>query len=149
MKSMVEVAKDSAVRPQVVTATVELIDSEVSSKRGLSGSAIKLGYKAVKGLKGGQMIPDVVNGLLDEFSAAIEPIHKKYRDSGETAGFDRFLAQNEGEAVQGLLKVTDDRAEKTKHGVLRSSYNKLRPMAEKQVAAALPGVGKLVDRFCA
>lgn len=149
MRSMVEVISDAAQRRDVVAATEQLIDREVSSKGGISGMAIKAGYKAVKKLKGGRMIPAVIDGMLEEFVGAIEPMHARYRESGDGGGFGRFLQSNTTEAANGLLGITDARAQRTEHALLRKTYQKLRPMGEKNVAAALPGVGQMIDRFCA
>jgi hypothetical protein len=149
MKSLVEVASDAAQRPRLVSAIADLIDREVSSRGGLKGMALKTGYSVVKKLKGGRMIPDVVDGLLDEFVAGLEPVHATYRDSGGAGGFGPYLRSNEKRAIDALLAVTDARAKRTSHGVLRSTYEKLRPMAEREVAESLPGVGRLVDQFCA
>lgn len=149
MESLQDVIADAASRPRVVSSIVQLIDSEVSSRRGLSGAAIKTGYSVVKKLKGGRLIPDVVDGLLEEFVGAIEPLHAEYRGQDRHDGFDRFLTSDPARAVNGLLAVTDSRAQSTPNGVIRKTYQKLRPMAEKQVEASLPGVGRVVDEFCA
>jgi hypothetical protein len=144
---MLEVIADSSRRPAVVRDVVQLIDSEVSRKGGLSGMAIKGAYKLVKKLKGGRMIPEVANGLLDEFSDAIEPLHAEYRgDSG--AGFGRFLSARGQDGVNALLSITDGRAQRTTNSTLKRAYNKLRPMAEKNVEDALPGIGRMIDKHC-
>jgi hypothetical protein len=140
MHSMLEVIADSSRRPAVVRDVVQLIDSEVSRKGGLSGMAIKGAYKLVKKLKGGRMIPD-------EFSDAIEPLHAEYRgDSG--AGFGRFLSARGQDGVNALLSITDGRAQRTTNSTLKRAYNKLRPMAEKNVEDALPGIGRMIDKHC-
>lgn len=148
MESLVDVIADSARRPRVVADIVRLVDDEVSRKGGISGVALKGGYKVVKKLKNGQMIPDVVDGLLEEFVGALEPLHAEYRASGGTGGFGAFLTRHSDRAVNALLHVTDVRAQRTSHGVIRKTYDKLRPMAEKHVAEALPGVGRVVDQHC-
>lgn len=147
MQSMLEVIADSSKRPAVVRDVVGLIDSEVSRKGGLSGMAIKGGYKLVKKLKGGSMIQDVADGLLDEFSGAIEPLHEEYRNGG-SGGFDAFLRGRSQDAVNALLSITDARAQRTTHTKLKGAYSKLRPMAENNVAEALPGLGRLIDQHC-
>lgn len=147
MESMLEVISDSSRRPGVVRDVVGLIDSEVARKGGLSGMAIKGAYKLVKKLKGGRMIPDVADGLLDEFSGAIEPLHSEYRDAGGS-GFDQFLRGRSGDAVNALLSITDARARSTTNNTLKKAYDKLRPVAETNVADALPGLGRLIDKHC-
>ena len=45
-----------------------------------------------------------------------------------------------------LLSITDARAKTAKSGVVRSTYDKLRGSAKKNVEAALPRLGKLVEK---
>jgi hypothetical protein len=148
MKSLNDVIADPSARKTVVKDIVTLIESEVSRKGGVSGFAIKAGYKVVSKLQGGQMIPSVVDGLLPEFVKGIESLHGGYRDAPKGT-FADYLRANETRAVDAMLAVTDGRAQRTSHQILKSTYQKLRPMAEKQVAEALPGVGAIVDRHCA
>jgi hypothetical protein len=149
MKSLLEVVTEPAKRREVVEATERLIDAEVSNAGGITGMAIKGGYKVVKKLKDGRMIPAVIDGMLDEFIGAIEPLHAEYRGSGSTSGFGAFLSARGAAASNALLGITDRRAQRTDNAVLRKTYEKLRPYGEKYVVAALPGVGAMIDRFCA
>jgi hypothetical protein len=149
MKSLVEVVLEPGKRREVVQATEGLIDAEVAKAGGITGMAIKGGYKVVKKLKDGRMIPAVVDGMLDEFIGAIEPLHAEYRASGSTTGFGAFLSGRGTAASNALLSITDGRAQRTDNPVLRKTYEKLRPYGEKYVVAALPGVGAMIDRFCA
>lgn len=148
MKSLKEALKE-ADRARVIEDVVALIDSEVRSKSGLTGVALKGGYKVVKKLKGGRMIHLAADALLDAFTDAIEPIHQEFRDGASGGTFEVFLAKNESRASNALLGITDKRAEKSDHKVLRKTYGKLRPQADKHVRAALPGVGRLADRYTA
>ena len=148
MKSLVEVIQDPVVRPRVVEDACRLIDEEVDRKGGVGGFALKQGYKLVRKLKGGRMIPDAVNHLLDEFAGAIEPLHAEHREAGGQ-GFDAFLRQHEDRAANALLAITDRRAERSDNRVLVATYRKLRPSAVGHVREALPGVGRMVDRYTA
>lgn len=133
-------------RDAVIKDTVSLIDDEVSRKGGLSGMALKTGYKAVKKLQNGRMIEKAVNRLLDDFTDALAPLHDDYREQDSVKGFDKFLSSKSDEAASALLSITDKRAERADHKVLRSTYNKLRGQAQKHVVDALPGVGRLIDK---
>jgi hypothetical protein len=147
MKVLTEVIGDAAVRRQIVDAAVGLVEREVESKGGISGFAIKQGFKAVRGLKNGRMIHDVVDGLLPEFAGAIAPLHAEYAAAPTAAGFGSYLSSRGDRAANALLAITDARARKTEHTVLRKTYEALRSTGEKHVKEALPGVGQLVDRF--
>ncbi len=144
--SYLEEKLKEADRDAVIRDTVTLIDSEVASKSGLSGKLLKAGYKAVKSLKGGRMIEKAVNMLLDDFTAALAPLHDDFRAQEGTRDFGTFLNQHKQSATDALLKITDDRAEKAEQKLIRSTYKKLRGQAEKHVHAALPGVGKLIEK---
>ena len=144
MKSIKEVITDPAKRDAVIDDTALLIDDEVKKKKGISGAAIKAGYSVVRRLKKGRMIHKTLNNLIDDFIAALEPLHLTYREAGER-GFDRYLAEREDDASERLLTVTDQRAEKVEKGIVTKTYYKLRPRAIEHVKAALPGLGLLVD----
>ena len=148
-ESLTTVLKDEERRPSVIDDCAEFIDEEVKAKKGFSGTLIKGGYAVVKRLNKGRMIHEVLEGLLDDFAVALEPIHGPYRDAraeGKEKGFDETLVAQKEEATDALLGVTDERAERGKHKVILKTYRKLRPKAAEHVKAALPGLGKLIDR---
>ena len=149
MKSLLEVIQDAEQRSRLINDTARMIDRQVASKKGASGFAIKAGYKVVSKLKGGRMIPGAVGALLNDFAGAVEPLHAEYRDGGDGGGFARFLGARESAATKALLAITDRRIGEAENKVIKNTYRKLRPMAERQVAAAIPDVGDLVDRYTA
>ena len=132
----------------VIEDTVRLIDNEVASKSGLSGMAIKGGYKAVKKLKKGRMIHKAVNILLDDFTSALSPLHDGYReqDPVKAKTFEAYLLQNDKQASQALLTITDTKIKQAENKIIISTYKKLRGQAEKHVTDALPGVGRMIDK---
>lgn len=149
IKSMTTVLEDEDLRPQVIDDAALFIDEEVKGKRGFSGTLIKSGYAVVRRLNKGRMIHEVLEGLLPEFVASIEPLHKRFRDDAKAhdAGFGVFLVQHDEEATQALLTVTDKRAERTRHNLIKKTYAKLRPRAEEHVKSGLPGLGTLIDKY--
>jgi hypothetical protein len=74
----------------------------------------------------------------------VDPILAK-RPAGST-DVASFLRGRTDEVVQSLLGVTDARAKKSTHAGLVKAYEKLRPTAEKNVAAAIPRVAGLIER---
>lgn len=130
-------------RKIVITDTARLIDEEVSSKSGISGMAIKGGYKVVKKLKPG-MIEDAVDHLLDDFTAALDPLYQDFLTADEGL-FENYIKYHDSRAANDLLSITDARAERSSKQALKSTYSKLRGQAEKHVREALPGVGRLID----
>lgn len=134
-------------RKKLVDDVVQLIDDEVSRKGGVTGLALKGGYAVVKKLKGGRMIHLAADNLLDDFTVALDTIYSRFQAEGGQGGFTAFLARHEQEATNALLGITDGRAARAEHAVLKKTYEKLRPQAEKHVKEALPGVGRLVSRY--
>jgi hypothetical protein len=60
------------------------------------------------------------------------------------------LLVKESPAVAGaLLSVTDRKAEKADSEMVKKTYNKLRPTAQKHVEAAAPRLAKLLDKHAA
>ncbi len=133
-------------KPAIVADCLTLIDEEVKDKSGLSGMAIKAGYKAVKGIKPG-FIKNVVSDLLPEFAEALEPLSAQA--AAEGAPVDGHLLKHSAEAADALLSVTDGKAEKSTNGLVKSTYKKLRPSAKKNVEAALPRLGALIVKHTA
>lgn len=144
MASLKEALTDDAKRKAVVEDCVQLIDAEVADKGGMSGMAIKAGYKAVKGIKPG-FIPKVVNDLLPEFSQALQPIYDEAKEKNQpVAG---YMTQHGGRVAEALLAITDGKAERSDKGIVKSTYKRLRPSAKQNVEAAIPRLGKLVEKY--
>lgn len=138
---------DTADRDRVVADVVTLIDNEVKSKSGLSGMALKGGYKVVKKLKGGRMISDAADNLLDPFAEALDPLYQDYLESDSFDTFERYLSSHPTEATNALLSITDGKAERADNKVLKKTYKKLRGQAEGHVTDALPATGRLIDKY--
>lgn len=120
----------------------QVLDAEVADKSGLTGLGVKGAFGIVKTVKPG-IIGEVIQGLLPDFARVLDPIIAA-KPSGES--LDSFMRSKSTEVVAALLSITDDRARKSTHKTLVGAYNKLRPQAEKHVAAAVPRVAALVDR---
>ncbi len=139
MGSLVETIKEDARRTAVVDDCVTLLESEVASKGGFSGVAIKGGYKTVKKMRPG-MIPMAMNHLLDDFAAQIDPI---WADCGGDKS--KFTARK-SDVANALLSITDDRGRKSDQKVLVKVYNKLRPTAIQHIGAAVPRLADLISK---
>ena len=144
MARLEEILTHPEVRPKVVGACVELIDAEVKSKSGLSALAIKAGYKLVCAIKP-SMVTEVVDRLLPEFAAALEPLFlESQRAAGPRPLSDKFeatLAADPARTAAALLTVTDARAAQAS-GALRKTYDRLRDTADNHVRAAVPGLAR-------
>ena len=143
MASLIELAKDPAKRRAIVEDAVRLLDAEVADKRGFSGKAVKLAFRAVKGVSPG-MIPMSIDALLDEFCGQVQP----FWDAAQAAGTStRAYFQTNGNAIAAaLLSITDARAQRSTQRVLKGAYSKLRGQAVKHITEAMPRLADLLDR---
>jgi hypothetical protein len=132
-------------RAALIREAAQLIDDEVARKSGLSGVALKGGYKVVKTIKPG-MIEEAVDHLLDDFTDALDPLYQAYQEQDQVKSFESYIKTHDRRAANDLLGITDAKAERSQHKVLKSTYAKLRGQAEKHVIEALPGVGRLIDK---
>ena len=132
-------------RERVVADCVALIDEEVKSKGGLSGVAVKGAYGTVKTIKP-RFVPEVVDSLLDDWVAKLEPFFDTWQKNGAGGSFSSYLGGRTGEVAERLLEVTDARAQRSKNGSVRKMYEKMRPSAKKHVEEAIPRLGRLIDR---
>ena len=143
MASLIELAKDPAKRKAIVDDAAKLLDSEVADKRGFSGKAVKLAFRAVKGVSPG-MIPMSIDALLDDFCVQVQPFWEEAQTQGVSARA-HFQAQS-GAIAAALLSITDARAERSTQRVLKSAYSKLRGQAVKHITDAMPRLADLVER---
>lgn len=142
METLTEVLRDEARLRAVVADGARLIDEEVASKTGVGGLAVKAGFKTVKTVKPG-LISEALTGLLPEFAPIVDPYYAKARASGDVRG---YFVSHGPEIAEALLAVTDARAERTTHRVIRGAYERLRGQAHKHTTAALPRVAELITR---
>lgn len=140
MPTLSESLLEPSRRPAVVADLTRAVEAEVDSKGGLSGAAIKAGFKAVSKLSP-DLVGKAVNAMLPEWAERLEPL---WQSRGEQP-FGAYLAANSGQAADALLAVTDERAAQPKHAKVAKIYNGLRPKAKDQVEAALPRIGSVIE----
>ena len=149
MKELKNLITDPAKRQPIVGDCVHLIDSEVRSKSGLSGIAVRAAYALVKAFKPG-MVESTVDALLDEFVAELQPVYARYQEEGSPGTLESYFGPPRSEEVaEKLLIITDRRAERTKHKTIAKSYFKLRPKGKEHVAQAASGIGRVLDKHVA
>jgi hypothetical protein len=132
-------------QPAVVADCQTLIDQEVASKSGISGTAVKLAYKTANTFAAGYL-QHTVESLLPDLVTELEPFWADYTTSG-AAGFGDYLAKRGDEVSEALLSVSDARAEISSRPVIIKAYRTVRGGAAKNITAALPAVGALVEKY--
>ena len=143
MSNLSEALVGDAHKSAVVEDCLSLIDAEVADKGGLTGLAIKAGYKTVQGIKPG-FVRQVVSDLLPEFAVALEPIYQEARAQG--VGVKAHFASNSSRVADALLTITDDKAKRSKSGMVKGTYEKLRGSAKKNVEAAVPRLAAMIEK---
>lgn len=143
MPSLREIADVGDKRPLIVDDACKVLDLEVADKSGLSGMAIKAGYKLVQGVKPG-FVRQAVDDLLDDFLDALDPIYQEAISKGVRPS--DHLKANSPQMADALLGITDRRAEKAQRATIRGMYDKLRPTAKKHVEAAAPRLAELLQK---
>jgi hypothetical protein len=142
MKSLKNAIEDPSTFDAATRDCVALVESEVASKSGLSGMAIKAGFATLRGLRPG-FLDSVVRGLLPEFAAAIDPIANE-APQGDVV---RHLSSSSGRVADALLAITDAKAERSQNRAAKSAYARLRGSAKAHVEGVVPRLAELVERY--
>lgn len=146
MASLPEILQAPSTKPLVVRSCVELVDEEVGSKRGLTGAAVRAAYSVVKTVSP-TIVRDVVEKLLPEFAAALDPMFQEsVKDVEGSKGqlpqlFRDKLERERSRAADALLAVTDRRIDRARRPIQRA-YQTLRSGAREHVMQAVPGLGR-------
>ena len=83
--------------------------------------------------------------LLPEFATAFDPIYQEAKTKGTPVG--DFFKNNSARVADSLLAITDSKAERSKSGVVKGTYEKLRGTAKKNVEAAVPRLATMVQKY--
>jgi uncharacterized protein DUF6918 len=140
MSSLVELLGNATVRPQVIAECVELIDAQVKQK----GFVIKSAYATIKALKK-RFVPEVVDSMLDEWLAKIQPHYDKWSASKPSSFADYVIARSD-DVAEDLLSVTDARAQNTSHTTAKKMYLRMRDGAKRNVIEAIPELARMIER---
>lgn len=140
---LAEALKDETKKSAIVADAVKLVDDEVASKSGISGFTVKKGYGAVKSIKPG-FIQEAVERLLPDMAVKLEPFWVEGKKSGNARA---HLEKNRAQVADAMLSVTDDKVERAKSGIVRSTYKMLRGSAKKNVEEAMPRVCGLLEKY--
>ena len=132
-------------KPQVVADCRALVDQQVKDKSGVSAVALKLGYKTVTSFAP-SYLNDTIDSMLPEFVQQLESFWADFTASG-SARFGDYLAKRGPEVSEALLSVTDHMAGQSERPTIVRAYKAVRGSASKNIEAALPAVGDLVQKY--
>jgi uncharacterized protein DUF6918 len=146
LRTLQEILLAPDTQPRVIDDCMTLIQQEVSELSGISGAATRVAYKAVI-----SFAPDhvryTVETKLPQMVSVLEPY---WADFGRSGGgeFGDYLAKHSDEVSNALLSITDASAASPSAGaVVVKAYRAVRGHAAKNVSAALPRVGALVQSY--
>jgi hypothetical protein len=143
MASLKDILATAGTRVAVVADCERLIEEEVGSK-GLLGIPIKAAFAIVKAVKPG-FVPEVIDHMLDDFADKLNPLYQEAKGKNEPVS--AFMSGRAGDVAEALLAITDGRAQRAKNQGLKTAYEKLRPTAKKHVEAAVPRLGRLIEKY--
>lgn len=130
--------------PQLIADTQALVDEQISSK-GITAAPLKAAYKAVTSFAPGYY-QEAISAMLPGMVYQLEPYWADFNASGG-ADFGDYLAKRGDEVCESLLAVTDDMAAKSGRGAVVKAYQLVRGGAGKNIDAALPALGAMVQRY--
>jgi hypothetical protein len=130
-------------KAMVVDDCCNMIETQLASKSGISGIALKTAFAALKGVKPGY-IPYIVEQLLPECLKAVDPVWTQGVEKGDPVG---YVIANSSDTADALLGVTDTRVKKVKRQIVRGTYEKLRGSAKKHVEEAVPDLANIIDKY--
>ena len=130
--------------PRLVADAQALVDNEVSSK-GITAAPLKAAYKAVTSFAPGYLT-EAISAMLPGMIIQLDPYWADFAASG-SADFGDYLAKRGDEVSQSLLAVTDDMAQNSGRGAVVKAYQMVRGSAGKNIEAALPALGQLVQKY--
>ena len=143
MGSLIEAVKDTTKRPLIIADCTEMINQEVKGKSGLTGIAVKGGFKAIRGFSP-DIVPKALDDLIDDFAVQVEPFWQDCQNNGEDAK--SYFVRRKVDIANALLSITDGKAKNSKHKVLVKAYNALRGKAIEHIGSAMPRFSVIVKR---
>jgi hypothetical protein len=137
-------------RPQIIEDCARLVDGEVAAKTGVTGIVIKTGYKAFKALKP-TIVKEAVDHLLDDFATVLDRHHESYlaAEPERRTPFDAWAKKRDSVIADDLLKITDGMMDRSSKTAIKKIYKSLRNVAQRNVAEAVPAIGRLVIKHVA
>ena len=131
--------------PHFIADCQALIDGEVDSKGGLSGTAVKAAYKVVTAFAPGYYT-ETLQAIAPDMINALEPFWADFLVSGG-ADFGDYLVKHGEEVSEALLAVTDHMAEVSGRATIVKAYKMVRGSAGKNIEAALPNLGAMIQKY--
>jgi hypothetical protein len=135
----------AGVQQQIAADCRALVEQELSAKSGVAAGALKVAYKAVTTFAPGYYQSTVEN-MVPDLLRRLQPFWADFHAAGG-GQFGDYLVQRGEEVSDSLLGVTDDMARWSQRATIVKAYGAVRGGAGRHIAAALPAVGTLVEKY--
>ena len=145
MSQLRSILLESENRTRVIGDCVNLVESEVASKSGLGGMAVKTAFGLIKKINP-QIIHMAINKLIDDFVDAMDPFFSEYQKAN-ASNLESHWTAKRSELADALLGVTDKRIAKAQNKTIKKAYTKLRSSGAKHVEASVPGIAQVIARY--
>jgi len=145
MATLHELLSRPDVKPRVVPDVLALVDNELASKSGISGTAVKVAFKAVTAFAPGYY-QETVTVMIPEMVDQLAPYWDDFQASG-SGDFGDYLVKRGDEVSASLLVVTDGMARESGRATVVKAYGAVRNGAGKHIQAALPNLGAMVQKY--
>ena len=148
MATLQEMLLAPEIQPRVVADSEALVTDQVAELSGVTGAAIKLAYNTVRKVDAGHINGMIVT-ILPSVADALEPYWAQFsaQYTPSSGDFGGFLAARDEEVAEALLAITDRRRDNSSRPAIVKAYNTIRGRASKQVKAALPALGLLIQKY--
>src|SRR3984885_9903657 len=148
MATLQEMLLTPDTQPRVVADCEELVTNQVAELSGVTGAAIKLAYNTVRRFDSDH-IHAMVETILPNVADALQPYWAQFsaEPAPSSGDFGGYLAAREEEVAEALLAITDRRRDNSVRPTIVKAYNTIRGRAIKQVKAALPELGLLIQKY--
>jgi hypothetical protein len=148
MATLQEMLLAPDIQPRVVADCEELVTNQVGELSGVTGAAIKLAYSTVRKFDSNH-INGMIQTILPNVADALQPYWAQFgaEYTPSSGDFGGFLAARDEEVSEALLAITDRRRDNSGRATIVKAYNTIRARAGKQVKAALPALGALIQKY--
>jgi Family of unknown function (DUF6918) len=133
------------VQPRVVADCMTLVEQELAAKSGISGTAVKVAYKAVTAFAP-SYYKETIEAMLPDMADKLQPFWADFQSSGG-ADFGDYLSKRSDEVGPAMLTVTDNMASVSQRPVIIKAYGAVRGGAGKHIEAALPALGAMIQKY--
>jgi hypothetical protein len=148
MATLQEMLLAPDIQPTVVADCEELVADQVADMSGVTGAAVKLAYNTVRRVDADHIHAMIVT-ILPNVADALQPYWAQFgaQYTPSSGDFGGYLAARDEEVAEALLAITDRRRDNSHRPVIVKAYNTIRGRAIKQVKAALPALGLLIQKY--